>query len=77
MTEFATIEDLAKLKLERYKEISRKFEEYLNTVPQEYREAVVRDYLNKLVEHGWVMKEDVENLHYNTEYTGYTYISIQ
>lgn len=70
MTEFATAEDFAKLKLERYKEISRKFEEYLNTVPEEYREAVVQDYLNQLVEHGWVRKEVVENMHYNTEYKG-------
>ena len=54
MSEFATTEDFAKLMLERYKEISRKFEEYLNTVPEEYREAFVQEHLNQLVEHGWL-----------------------
>jgi len=67
---FITQEEFVDFRLKQYKKLSQKFQEYLNTVPEEYREAAVQVYLNNLVKHGWIRKEDIENLHYNSEYKG-------
>lgn len=50
------------------KDIQEKFRKHLNTVPKEYRAAVVEDYLDKLVSNGWLRKEDRANIHYNPDY---------
>lgn len=67
---FTTQEEFADFRLKQYNKLSQKFQEYLNTVPEEYREATVEDHLNNLVKHGWIKKEDIENLYYKSEYKG-------
>lgn len=65
---FATVDDYAKMRLDSFNEIQERFRKQLNTVPKEYRAAVVEDYLDKLVSNGWLRKEDRANIHYNQDY---------
>lgn len=65
---FATVDDLVKMRLETFNDIQERFRKHLNTVPKEYREAVVEEYLDKLVSNGWIRKEDRANIHYNQDY---------
>lgn len=67
---FLTINDIVKIRQAKFNELSERFREHLNTVPKEYRAAVVEDYLDKLVSNGWLRKEDRANIHYNQDYKG-------
>lgn len=72
MKNIITMEEFSKFleerQLERYKEMSQKFQQHLDTVPEEYREAVVADYLEQLVKLGWINKEFADTIIYNKDY---------
>lgn len=67
---FATVDDYVKMRLDSFNDIQERFRKHLNTVPEEFRAAVVEDYLDKLVSNGWLRKEDRANIHYNQDYKG-------
>ena len=66
----AAREELDKRKLQHLKELLQKFDEHMATVPEEYREAVVEDFLDQSVKHGWIDKEFRNTLVYNKDYKG-------
>ena len=65
-----TAEEFGKFYADRFNEISERFRAHLDTVPEEYREAVVEDFLDQLVKHGWIKKEFRDNIGYNKDYKG-------
>lgn len=65
---FVTVEEFAEFQLQRFNEILQRFGDYLKKVPEEDREDEVNDFLIKLVESGWLKKEDAANIVYNKEY---------
>lgn len=65
-----TLEDWTKFRSRHFNELLQKFHEHLDTVQEEYREAVVEDFLDRLVEHGWIDKEFRDTLVYNKDYKG-------
>lgn len=71
---FVTIEDFAKVRLERFNDLQERFRKHLDTVPDEYKEAVVEDHLDKLVANGWIKKEFRDKLHYNKDYKGVNHV---
>lgn len=67
---FLTIDDFVKFKLDAFLNLQERFKKHLDTVPDEYKEAVVEDHLDKLVANGWIEKEFRDRLHYNKDYKG-------
>ena len=66
--EFLTIDDIVNMRTAIFDDIAERFRKYLDTVPDEHKEAVVEYYLDKLLAKGWITKEFRDKVHYNEDY---------